>query len=635
MKFIRRLLTSAIWVLRRILTSIINELNKLLKKIEKNQEWIKSQELEADEILLFPLDKYPHIKQRKITINNETRNALMTSVPMTFKCKLKILKSDLLEFGIGILKDSQFNSMCGFLFKVFLQDEKGKNIPIFSKLLFPNLYQEDSEWRDAKLELSEYVGENQTIIFKTKIIGLITKQNYVKAVWSNPKIHREDKRKKGENIDIILIILDALRPDHLGCYDYHRNTSPNIDNFAKDSILFENAVSQAFWTLPSITSILTSLYPSTHNTYMIGNLQKSKIILPDVLRNHNYTCFGYISALLAPKYGFARGFDYYFYKGYDYWAKRSNAEEITMKAMNFLTENKYKKKFILLHYFDLHIPYIAPNNYNSKFDTIYTGIINGRITNFKLFLNKPKSHIQKRDLEQTFALYDNEIAYLDYYIGILINHLKFLGIYENSLIIITSDHGEEHWEHNKIGHCTLYDQVIKIPLFIKLPSWVDQKDKKIRELVEGSINIFPTILDFLGITLPNNLQGKSLLPLINDKKDSSQISYKEAYSEHMYPWLKDKYGISIRTMNYKYIYTTHFNIADFTQFQKKDEIKELYYLKDDPAESNNLTHIQEDLVKKFQKKIDIFINNTLKYHQNKEREKLTNKIRELIDLRKI
>jgi arylsulfatase A-like enzyme len=613
---------SAAWTrfLKRVLLLSIRVLTKVLDKMKEPEWWKVSQEMEADELSLIPPHEYPHINRKKVTIECETRNAFLLSVPVIVESMVEISKGDLLEFGIGLVEDSKSASRDGVSFSIFFEDTR-KNL-VFSKKLYPQ-FQEDRSWVDAKIDLSDYSGKEGNLIVETN------NNSQHKIAWSNPVVYRT--REKGSTV--ILISLDALRPDHLHCYGYCRETSPYIDALARESVLFENAISQSHWTLPAHMSLMTSLYPSTHKVYRERELEKSKITLPQLLRKNGSTCFGFAThTRLRPEYGFARGFDSYMYKEYDFHAKRATADKVTSRAMNFVTEHKDKDTFIFLHYFDIHTPYMPPGRYATLFDTTYAGDITGR--DFRSFTKPihnifadPHNEISERDLAHMVALYDGEVAHIDYYVGMLVAHLKSEGLYENAVIIVTSDHGEELWEHKSIGHNTLYDEVIRVPLIIKLPEKRDHT--RMRDVVQ-SIDIFPTVLDVLGI-VPPRIQGSSLLPLIENAEEWRS----EAYSERLSGWNSNEYGIAVRTGQYKYIYTTRFDTHDFTSFQKHDEMKELYRIDSDPRETRNIIHTEEEVAERFQEKVDAFIFHTLKTYKLNEEEKIDKRIKELRMLKKL
>ncbi|MHA1765825.1 MAG: sulfatase family protein, partial [Promethearchaeota archaeon] len=321
------------------------------------------------------------------------------------------------------------------------------------------------------------------------------------------------------------------------------------------------------------------------------------------------------------------------------WKKQATAEDIILKTIKYLNENRNRNNFIFLHFFDIHSPYIPSNTYYLKFNPIYRGKITGRERDLDLFqkplkniFTKPLNHIPKRDFEHIVALYDGEILHLDEILGILLDKLKHLDIYDDSLIIMTADHGEELFDHENMGHNTIYDEIIKIPLLIKLPSSCNISNLKINHIVQGNIDLYPTILDLADISVPTSIQGKSLVPLINKDKFPDYQHVNEVFSERLSNWNLEEYGIAIRTLKYKYIYTTHFDITKFTNFKRENEIKELYDLTKDPLEQNNIVREKPEISDLFQERINNFIQNTLRNLKNREKDRLNEQLQKLKQL---
>jgi len=339
---------------------------------------------------------------------------------------------------------------------------------------------------------------------------------------------------RSTDFNVLLISIDSLRADHVGCYGYGRNTSPNIDELAGEGSVFLNPISSTSWTLPAHISILTSLDISVHGVSTDGfSLHSGIKTLPEILKENSYAtaCFC-TSPYMNPAFGFGRGFDLYHNTDFedpvfedtvlpsaeqrDAVHEDITSPRITELALNWLEENGSRPFFLFLHMWDVHYDYIPPPPYDSLFDPDYEGDISGE----KYIHNEAiNADMDRRDLEHIIALYDGEIAYTDYHLGLIFRKLKELGIYDRTLIIVTADHGDEFFEHGNKGHRkTLYDEVIKVPLVIKLPGgkWGNRKiDSQV-----GLIDIVPTILELLDINRPARIQGKSLLPLI--KKDETE-----------------------------------------------------------------------------------------------------------------
>jgi arylsulfatase A-like enzyme len=313
---------------------------------------------------------------------------------------------------------------------------------------------------------------------------------------------------------IILISLDTLRADHLGAYGYHRDTSPSIDVLAKESVVFENAVVQSPWTLPSHMSIMTSLYPSFHgltdkDTFL--PLSDEYVTLAELLQKGGFktgafTDGGFVSA----KFGFGRGFDTYYDQG-------GGIKTILPEAKKWLGLLKSEPFFLFIHCYDIHSPYNPPPPYNTMFhDLPYTGNVipsNKMLTNL---LNN-KVDINSDDVNHIIAFYDGGIRYTDAIIGEFLSYLKSIDLYNQSLIIVTSDHGEEFYEHGSILHWQLYFKPdLHVPLIMHIPGFSKRKIR-INELVR-SIDLLPTIVDIAGLPKHDQAQGRSLLPLIRKKE---------------------------------------------------------------------------------------------------------------------
>jgi arylsulfatase A-like enzyme len=326
---------------------------------------------------------------------------------------------------------------------------------------------------------------------------------------------------------IILISLDTLRADHLGCYGYHRNTSPSIDDFAKESIVFENAAVQSPWTLPSHMSIMTSLYPSFHGVLKKSSrLGDNHVTLAELLRREGYQTAAFTDGgNVGSIFGFSRGFDLY----EENWV---GIAETIPKVKKWLDGNGSKPFFLFIHCYDIHSPYNPPPPYNSLFhDFPYRGnLVPSTPTLLSTVNNKENaSRITEEDIRHFIALYDGGIRYTDDHIGSFLTYLRESGLYDESLIIITSDHGEEFMEHGAFSHWQLYYRPnLHVPLITHIPGYAG-KEIRIDNLVE-SIDLLPTILDIAGLPSHKRAQGNSLLPLVKQKSTSLPAFLQKVFS---------------------------------------------------------------------------------------------------------
>jgi len=350
--------------------------------------------------------------------------------------------------------------------------------------------------------------------------------------------------------NLLLIVIDALRPDHLGCYGYQRETSPEIDKIAEEGIKFDRVISQSSWTKPSMASLLTSTYPEVHGVKKIEDiLSYQETFLPKILRDNGYiTGCIQTNPFLASDSGFNVGFDYYvelFDKIPGVYKPR--VHEAIKIVFDWLDWFKNKKFFLYLHLLDTHNPYSPPEGFR------------------KFGAKEPD-------------LFDGEIRFVDYHIGLIKNYLLMKGLEKKTILIITSDHGEEFQEHGLKYHAKhLYEEVLRVPLIISSPALITSGISIPTQV--RSIDIVPTILDLLGIPNSEKHQGESLVPLIKnpfspDRPAISQIGEGDGFG--------GKEIIAFNTGEYKLIWN------------KKEDTKELYHLPSDPQETQNLAEQDEE-----------------------------------------
>ena len=310
--------------------------------------------------------------------------------------------------------------------------------------------------------------------------------------------------------NVVLISVDTLRADHLGCYGYDRPTSPAIDRLAADATLFENAYSQAPWTLPSHASMLTSLRPSVHraDTYT-SRLPARLLTLPEVLRERGYQTMAITShVLLTDLYGIEQGFTRFHFNG------EKPAREVTDKALAWIDTRSHKRPFFLFcHYFDVHADYDPPEPYRSQFaDPTYLGETTGKRADFYQTATEPA------DFAYLESLYDGEIAYTDAHVGRLIDGLKERGLLDGALVVLVADHGEEFFEHGYFEHKTLHQQTLHVPMIVKAPGG-EGAGRRVAALAQ-LVDLAPTVLSYTGLPAAAGgssamaSQGRDLSPFV-------------------------------------------------------------------------------------------------------------------------
>ena len=435
-------------------------------------------------------------------------------------------------------------------------------------------------------------------------------------------------------MNVILIVIDALRFGHLGISGYSRDTSPNMDKLAKESVFFSNAVTVIPSTTPSIASMMTGLYPHSHGLRFIHRqkLSPKAATLAEILQAHGYKTIGYDLESIGS--GIERGFDNFSSLQWRIKTKIKReakkllqkkeikpAEELAYFAEKQIKKHNGKKFFLYMHYSDLHTPYSPPEPFDGMFDPGYAG---GSI--FDDWDNKKKeiifgNNLQKEEVRHAIAQYDGLIKFIDAQIGRIISCLESLSLKDKTLIVITADHGEGFGEHGLYFQHTLclYEEGIRIPLIIRSPAL--KSPKKIESQV-SSIDIMPTILDILGIPLIEKVDGKSMVSAINTGEEGRQYVFAEngemLFKENnrsFYPGIKGKWRMA-RSNEWKLIYIPH----------PEKDIYKLYNLISDPNETANLADKRPEIAAKLKDELHNWMN-TSKEDEDRD---LTEKSKKLL-----
>jgi len=353
--------------------------------------------------------------------------------------------------------------------------------------------------------------------------------------------------------NILIITVDTLRADHVGCYGYAGGLTPNVDALAKDAFVFERGVAQVPLTLPSHTAIFTGTYPF-HNgvqDFTAQPLSDRFRTLAESLKDHGYATGAVVSSFVLDRsWGLARGFESYddAFAGQEFLQKNiglveRRAEDSVNHAVSWLESHRNQPFFLWLHLYDPHSPYNPPEPFRTRYAK---------------------------------QLYDGEIAYADSQLGRLFSWLRESpnSLYDNTLIVFLSDHGESLGEHGEKEHgFFVYDSTVRVPLLLKLPKSAGLAVQRVADAVE-TIQVGPTVLELAGVEDPiqKQFQAASLVPLLNGKPHAPQ---RPAYSETFYPL--NSFGWSplrsVQTARYQYI---------------EAPTQELYDHQADLAENNSL-----------------------------------------------
>lgn len=446
------------------------------------------------------------------------------------------------------------------------------------------------QWSRLVADLAPLAGETVDLLFET---GPAPPGSLV--LWGNPRIVGPARERRP---NVLLISLDTVRADHLSLYDYRRPTTPNLEKWAKRwATVFETTVASAPWTLPSHVSMLSGLDAVRHGVNRHGPIPSEITLLPQRFRDAGYLTYATTAGvLLTPEMGFARGFDELDVRGRMESLPDWDADLATGvdDALEWLGRHRGQRFFLFFHTFEAHTPYQAREPYFSRFGGVpgalnagepvwleENGVEDRVRPRYSLFLppthaagvEYPKRVLERRDRALAQALYDSGLAYIDEQLGRLFEYLESEDLLENTIVVITSDHGEALFEHGLVGHASLYDHDLLVPLVIAAP--IDEgRGRRVAGQVR-LVDIAPTLLQLAGLPSLGAIDGRSLIRLLYGLASPPRDAWSYALSTAR--------GVSLRSA-----VAPRKAIAQDTIFDPFRGGLEIYDLKRDPGEERNL-----------------------------------------------
>jgi arylsulfatase A-like enzyme len=323
--------------------------------------------------------------------------------------------------------------------------------------------------------------------------------------------------------NLIVVVIDTLRRDHLGCYGYAKATSPHLDELAKQSVLFERCLAASSWTEPSTASLLSGLYPARHGAHEYAKVPPQVEMLAETLRAAGFRT-GAVSGNpnASPLFGFEQGFDSFDFPANDVARDYPDVAELVGKAEQFLSDADSRPSFLYLHVMNVHGPYRAPPEFRERF--LERPFLDFPFQN-ELWLDLlRKGHVERRadvkpeHLHDLTARYDGAIAYTDQVLGAFLEKRLAAGGATNDLVVVTADHGEELFDHGGFGHgFTLHHELLDVPLLLRLPGGASGGTRI--DAPMSLVDLPAMVLDLLGL-LPAERGGRvgdglSLTPLLH------------------------------------------------------------------------------------------------------------------------
>jgi arylsulfatase A-like enzyme len=424
-----------------------------------------------------------------ITLGGQARPALLASAAW----RVPLPERPLLTFGMGV--DMPDVEVAGWYRLTVRADGR----IVSDKTLNPRAAR---GWRDVSEPLSG-LGRETRLELDLRLTDrdgrpLPVPAGLVLAV-ADPVVHDLDAYGKAKGI--VLVSIDTVRRDHVGAYGYAKPTTPRLDALAKDGVLAEDAVSTSSWTLPAHLSMLTSVDPAVHggvdmkHGYNHGPTTVASTLRAAGFATHAVTSHLYVSSV----YGLDDGFE-----SLDFHQDRK-ATDVANRGMDLLDRFGDRPFFLFVHLYDPHWHYDPPPEALAPFAKPYAGTLTGLWGDFS---KRDRKSVTAADLEHLLALYDGEIRYADSEVGRLLDHLTARGLDKNTLVLVTSDHGEEFLEHGSWEHQkTLYEEVIRVPLVVRAPGLAPRRERAQTSLLD----VAPTLLAWAGVAAPASFTGRSLL----------------------------------------------------------------------------------------------------------------------------
>lgn len=436
--------------------------------------------------------------------------------------------------------------------QVFVESQ-GVREPLYDDVLQPiRATPNKRRYRQMTVDLGAFAGRDVRLIFRFESASTRGQIDgaFSLPIWGNPVVYATHAALRNKP-NVLMISLDTLRADHLGAYGYDRDTSPNIDRFAEEGVLFENCLSTSSWTTPAHASVFTGLPLSIHEAGGRDGwrLRGSVTTLSELARRNGYLTAAFTHGhALAGDLGFAQGFDQYSNGPLSGQTPDSTlgsaAEQIFAQGRAWLEEFGHLPFFLFLHTYEIHAPYLPPEPFAKRF------------TDQSARDGFPKAEMASaEERDRIVGLYDGGIAYTDHVLGGLLDYLRDAGLLETTHVILFSDHGEEFWEHGGVEHSfTLFQEQLHVPLIVRIAGEEPPRGR-IQQRVSLA-DLFATTLDLMGADYEAPSHSISLVPFIRNGEGPYP---RTVFRSELFKIKNDYYMISGISDRYKLIAKTHYD----------------------------------------------------------------------------
>ena len=531
----------------------------------------------------------------------EMRDALLLNAPAHFTVPVQVPPAEdapLLRFQYGMLPEAFRVPGDGAVLEVRFRVGEDEVVPIGEVTFDPKGERADRRWHEARFDLTPVAGRVGHMEFLSRDLPGTEPDTLDAVLLSGPRIEPADAAPAVPNV--LLIGVDTLRADHMSAFGYDRPTTPNLEELAAAGIRFPETRSQAPWTLPSFSSILTSTYPSRHGAGRGGHdewtpIDPTTTSLAELLSRVGYETWGLVAnGLISPRYGLDQGFE-----GYrSAWAMESAAEDAGTMA-RFVDEHRTTPWLAFWHIMDPHLPYTTEASFREEFtDPAYAGRFTGRRGAYvpfevldprpgrRWFTHEgppPLPDLTADDRRFVADYYDAEIAEMDAAVGRVLEALKESGQWDRTIVAFVADHGEGLGDHMHYHHgYTLFDDQVHIPMLLRIPG---RDEGRVVARPVAAIDLAPMILGALGLVPPDFFQGIDRLGANAPVDDAYFIEYPTYDSSAQKAWIQGEF---------KYLHDPVFHT------------EALYHRGSDPGETTNVAALYPEVVARARAEMDAF-----------------------------
>lgn len=528
------------------------------------------------------------------------RLAIPATIPAKMPANSPAGDGPVLRFAYGMAPEAHGAPGDGARLAVAFRPADGDaEIPLGAVDFDPKNERDHRSWLTARIDLGPVAGRSGTLVFASSDAPGTEPDALDAVLLATPRVELAGAAPKRPNL--LLVGVDTLRPDRTSAFGYGRDTTPHLAALADAGVRFPAARAQAPWTLPSFSSILTSLYPSVHGAGRGGHdewtpIDPSTTSIAEVLAEQGYETHGLVAnGLISPRYGLDQGFEVY----RSAWGMESASEDAERVA-SWIEEHRSTPWLFFWHIMDPHLPYTTADEHRTAFtDASYDGRFargrRGPEVPFQVLDPRPgrrwythegpppPPELDEADARFVSDYYDAEIAEMDAALGRVLDALRASGQWERTVVAFVADHGEGLGEHGHYHHgYTLFDDQVRIPLIVRVPG---RFEGRVVERPVASIDLAPTVLSALGVLAPERFQGVDRLAPDAPADDAYVIEYPSYDSSAEKAWVAG---------DFKYVHDPVFRT------------EALYDVGADPAESRDVAADHPDVVRRARADLDAF-----------------------------